>query len=170
MEPHISKLCRFEGWSHISIFYRRNMLSKTLIPYCSHDCAKTFLHNFCYILRKKSIIIFFRSLTLVSENMPKIISIGPLITEKQSFRKLKTLSILACFISKMKKPDIFNFPSIKCFVKRFLDLKIWNVRVNYCGNYGPSKLLFCFTGNNLEKCYNGQRETAVNSLVYYFES
>ena len=32
-------------------------------------------------------------------------------------------------------------------------------------------LLFCFTGHNLEKRNkNRQRETAVNSLVHYFES
>ena len=119
---------------------------------------------------KNCVIIFFRSLTLVSENTPKIISIGLLITEKRSFKKLKILSILARFISKIKKPDIFNFPSIKYFVKCFLFLKIWNVRVNYCGNYGPSNLLFCFTGHNLEKLNNRQREPAVNSLVHYFES
>ena len=123
--------------------------------------------TFAIFWRKKSIIIFFRSLTFVSENTPKIISIGPLITEKQSFRKLK---ILVCFISKIKKPDIFNFPSIKYFVKCFLFLKNWNVRVNYCGNYGLSSLLFCFTGHNLEKLNNRQRETAVNSLVHCFES
>ena len=31
-------------------------------------------------------------------------------------------------------------------------------------------LLFCFTGHNLEKLNNWQRETAVNSLAHYFES
>ena len=56
---------------------------------------------------------------IVSENMPKIISIGLLITEKQSFKKMKIGSILACFISEIKKPDICNFPSIKYFVKLF---------------------------------------------------
>ena len=115
-------------------------------------------------------IIFFRKLTSVSENTSKIISIGPLITEKQSFKKLKILSILARFISKIKKADIFYFASIKYFLKCFLFLKIWNVRVNYCENYGPSNLLFCFTGHNLEKLINRQREIAVNSLVRYFES
>ena len=72
------------------------------------------------------------------------------------------LSIFARLISEIKKPDIVNFTSIKYFVKRFLFLKVWNVRVNYCGNYGPSNLLFCSTGHNLEKLNNGQRETAVN--------
>ena len=112
---------------------------------------------------------FFRSLTLVSENTPKVISIGPLITEKRSFKKLKILSVWACFISKIKKPDILDFSSIKYFAKR-LFLNIWNLRVNYCGNYGPSNLLFCFTGRDLEKLNNRQGETAVNSLVRCFES
>ena len=98
-------------------------------------------------------IIFFTSLTSISENTPKIRSIGPLITEKRTFKKLKILSILVHFISKIKKPDIFNFPSIKYFVKYFLFLKTWNWRVNCCGNYRPSNLLFCFTGDNLEKNY-----------------
>ena len=115
-------------------------------------------------------IIFFRSLTFVSENIPKIISIGVLITEKRSFKKLKILSILVRLFSKIKKPESFNFRLRKYFVKCFLFLKIRNVRVNYCGNYGPSNLLFCFTGHNLEKLNNRQRETAVDSLVHYFES
>ena len=119
---------------------------------------------------KNCLIIFFRSLTLVSKNTPKTISIAPLVTEKRSFKQLKILSILARFISKIKKPDIFNFPSMNFFVKRFLFLKIWNVRVNYCESYGSSNLLFCFTGHNLEKLINRQREIAVNSLVRYFES
>ena len=115
-------------------------------------------------------IIFFRILTIVSENMPKIISIGLLITEKQPFKKLKNLSILARFISKIKKSHISNFLSVKYFGKRLLFLKIWNVRVNNCGNYGPSNLLFWFTGDKIEKLNKRQRYIAVNSLVHYFES
>ena len=48
---HLFELWRFErggrGWrrgSHISIFYSTNILPKTFIPYCSHDCPKTFPH------------------------------------------------------------------------------------------------------------------------------
>ena len=114
-------------------------------------------------------VIHFRSLTLVFENMPKIISISPLITEKRSIKKLKVLSVLARFISKMKKADIFSFLSVKYFGKRFLFLKTLNVKVNYYGNYGPSNLLFCFTGYILEQLNNRQRETAVNLLVHYFK-
>ena len=83
-------------------------------------------------------IIFFRRLTSVSEKTPKIISIGPLIMEKRSFKKLKILSILAGFISKIKKLDIFNFRSTRYFAKCFLFLKIWNIRFKYCGNQSQS--------------------------------
>ena len=48
-------------------------------------------------------VIFFRSLTLLFENIPKIISIGSLITEKRPFKRLKILSVLARFLSKIKK-------------------------------------------------------------------
>ena len=41
--------------------------------------------------------------------------------------------------------------------------------VNYCGNYGLSNLLFYLTGRNFEQRNKRQRETAVNSLVHYFE-
>ena len=95
-------------------------------------------------------IICFRGLTSVSENTSKIISIGILITERQPFKRMNILSILARFISKIKKPDIFNFSSIKYFVKYFLFRKIWNVSVTYCGNYGPSNLPFCLTEHNLD--------------------
>ena len=61
---------------------------------------------------------------LVSQNTPKIISIGPLITEKQPFKKLKILSVLTRFISKLRKADIFNFLLAKCFGRRFFFLNI----------------------------------------------
>ena len=91
---------------------------------------------------------------MVFENMPKTISIRPLITEKRPLKKLKTLSVLTRFISKINKADIFNFLSVKYFGKRLL--------VNYCGNYGLSNLLFYLTGHNFEQRNDRQRETAVN--------
>ena len=115
-------------------------------------------------------IIFFRILTIVSEKMPKIMSTGLLITEKRPFKKLKNLSILARFISKIKKSDISNFLSVKYFGKRLFFQKTWNVRVNNCANYRPSNLLFWFTGDKIEKLNKRQRHIAVNSLVHYFEN
>ena len=49
MEPHVSELWHFEEGSQISVFYRTNILSKTFIPYCSHDCAKTFPHSYAML-------------------------------------------------------------------------------------------------------------------------
>ena len=60
-------------------------------------------------------IILFRSLTMISENTPKIMLIGPPVMQKQPFKKLKILLFLPPFISKAKMVDIFNFPSLKCF-------------------------------------------------------
>ena len=67
-----------------------------------------FLSNLCKF-------IFFRNLTMVSENTSKIMLIGPPIMEKQPFKKLKILLFLLPFISKTKIVYIFNFPSLKCF-------------------------------------------------------
>ena len=89
--------------------------------------------------------IFFRSLTLAFENMPKTKSIGLPITEKRSSKKWNTF--WRVLFQQLKKSYILNFVSVKYFGKHFLFLKIW---VNYCGNCRPSNLLFCFTGNNLE--------------------
>ena len=46
--------------------------------------------------------------------------------EKQPFKKLKIISFLASFISKIKIADIFNFVSVKYFDKRLLFLKIYH--------------------------------------------
>ena len=73
-----------------------------------------------------------------------MISIGPPITEEQPFKKLKILSFMVPFISKIKTADMFNFLSIKYFGKGLLFLKTWHIRVNYCWNYEPLNLLFCF--------------------------
>ena len=54
-------------------------------------------------------VIYFRSLTLLFENMPKIISIGSLSTQQGPFKRLKILSVLARFISKIKKSYNFTF-------------------------------------------------------------
>ena len=87
----------------------------------------------------------FRSLTFISENTLKIISIGPSVMEKRLFKKLKILAFLAFFILKTKRADIFNFSSVKCFGKLLLFLKIWHIWVNHCWNSGPSNLQFRFT-------------------------
>ena len=64
--------------------------------------------------------------------MPKIISIGPLITEKQPSKNLKILSSLAPFISKPKKGNNLNFLPVKYFCKHLSFLKFdiyWSTSV-----------------------------------------
>ena len=82
-------------------------------------------------LEKNYQVILFRSLTQVSENAPKITSIGPPITQKRPFKKLKIWFFLAPFISKIKTVSIFDFLSVRYFSKGLLSLKNWHIRVNY---------------------------------------
>ena len=112
--------------------------------------------------------ILVRSLIQVSENKPKIISIGRRITEKLPFKELKMLSFLAFFISKTKTADIFNYLSVKCFIKSLLFLKIWNIWVDYCWSYGSSNLLFRFFHYRLGHLNKRQTKIAQNSTIYFF--
>ena len=121
-------------------------------------------------LEKNCKVILVRSLTKVSENTPKIISIGPRIKEKLPFKKLKILSFLAPFISKIKTADIFNFLSVKYFGKGLLFLKIWHIRVNYCWSYGPSNLLFRFFRYPLGHLDNRQTKLAENSAIQFLKA
>ena len=106
----------------------------------------------------------------MSENTPKISSIGLPITEKRPFKKLKILSFLVPFISKIKTADIFNFLSVKYFGKGLLFLKIWHIRVNYCWSYGPSNLLFRFFRYRL--CHLDKRQTKIaeNSTMHFLKA
>ena len=114
-------------------------------------------------------IILFRSLTMVSENMPKIMLIGPPITEKRASKRLKILLFLPPFISKTKIVDIFNFPSLKCFGYCLSFLNIWHISFNYCWNYAPSNLLFWLTWYSWQQHINRWRKTAANLLIHRFE-
>ena len=99
--------------------------------------------------------------------MPKIISIGPCITEKLPFKRLKMLFFLAPFISKIKTTDIFNFLLVKYFSKGLPFLKIWHIRVNYCWSYGPSNLLFRFFRYRFGHLDNRQIKIAENSTFFW---
>ena len=121
-------------------------------------------------LEKKCQVILVRSLTYVFENTPKIISIGPRIKEKLPFKKLKILSFLAPFISKIKRADIFNFLSVKYFGKVLLFLKILHIRVNYCWSYVPSNLLFRFFRCCLGHLDNRQTKIVENSKIYFLKA
>ena len=89
-------------------------------------CISDILHEneiIQYLKNYKGHTIHQGRLTQISENKPKIISIGAPITKKRPFKKLKILSFLASFISKIKTAYIFNFPSVKYFGKGLLFLK-----------------------------------------------
>ena len=105
---------------------------------------------------------------MVSENTPKIMSIGPPITEKQPFTKFKILLFLASFISKTKIVNIFSFPSVKYF-GCLLFLNISHISLNYCWYYRPSNLLFRFTWSSWKQLNNRQRKTAVNLLINFLK-
>ena len=48
-------------------------------------------------------------------------------------------------------------------------LKKWGVVVNYCWNYGPSKLLLHFIEYHLDQLSIKHTKIAVNSTIQYFE-
>ena len=94
---------------------------------------------------EKCKIVHFRSLTLISENTPKIISVGPPIMEKRPFKKLKILAFWHLLFQKQKELTFSVFHQSNIFGKQYSFLKIWHIWVNHCWNYGPPNLLFCFT-------------------------
>ena len=121
-------------------------------------------------LEKNCEVILFGSFIWISDNKPKIISMGAPITKKRPFKKLEILSFLASFISKIKTADIFNFLSVKYFGKGLLFLKFWLIRVNYCWNYGPLNLLFRFFRFRLGHLNNRQTKIAENSTIYFLKA
>ena len=90
--------------------------------------------------------------------------------EKLSLKKLKILSFLASFISKIKTDEVFNFLSVKYFSKSLLFREISHIRANYCRSYGPSNLLFPFFRYRLGYLDKIQTKIAENSAIYFFES
>ena len=90
------------------------ILPERIDPFTAEAISKMSLLRFVTELKRFAYMV----------NSPKIISIAPLVTEKRSFKKLKILSVLAHFISKIKKSDIFKFLSVKYFGKRSLFPKI----------------------------------------------
>ena len=65
--------------------------------------------------------------------------------------------------------DICNFKRIKYLGKRLLYLKKWGILVNYCWNYGSSKLLLHFIEYRLDQLNSKHTKIAVNSAIQYFE-
>ena len=121
-------------------------------------------------LQKNCEVMLFGSLTWISENKSKIILIGATVTKKRLFKKLRTLSFLASFISKIKTAETFNCLPDKYFGKGWLFLTFWLMRVNYCWNYGPSNLLFRFFRFRLGHLSNRQTKIAENSTIYFLKA
>ena len=115
-------------------------------------------------------VMLFGGLIWISEKKSKIISMEAPITKKRPFKKLKILSFLASFNSKIETTDIFNFLSVRYFGKGLLFLKLWLVRVNYCWNYGPLNLLFYFFRFRLGHLNNRQTKIGENSTIYFLKA
>ena len=58
---------------------------------------------------------------------------------------------------------------IKYLGKCLLYLKNWNIGINYCWNYGSSKLLLHFIEYCLDQLNSKHKKTAVSSTIQYFE-
>ena len=65
--------------------------------------------------------------------------------------------------------DIWKFQWIKYLGKGLSYWKKWRVVVNYCWNYGPSKLLLHFIEYRLDQLNSKHTKIAVNSAIQYFE-
>ena len=65
--------------------------------------------------------------------------------------------------------DILNFQWIKYLGKDVSYLKNWGIGMNYCWNYGLSKLLLHFIEYSLDQLNNEHTRVAVNSTIQYFE-
>ena len=68
-----------------------------------------------------------------------------------------------------KIADIWNFNWIKYLGKGLSYLKNWDIEVNYCWNYGPSKLLLHFIKYRLDQLNIKHTKTSVNSTIQDFE-
>ena len=63
----------------------------------------------------------------------------------------------------------FEFLMNQIFRQRFINLKNWGIGVNYCWNYGPSKLLLHFIEYRLDQLNKKHTKIAVNSTMQYSE-
>ena len=111
----------------------------------------------------------FRKTIWVSQNTPARISIGPFVTEKQPFKRLKNKSILARHILKTKSFQIFKFPWSKHFARGLSYLKYWHISLRYCWNYGSSNLLFHFTDVRVVQLNKRQTKLAVKLAIHFLQ-
>ena len=112
----------------------------------------------------------FRKPAEVFQNTPTFISIGPPITKWQLFRNMKNLSFFWRLLFLKKVTDIWNFQWIKYLGKGLSYVKTRGIGVDYCWNYGLSKLLLHFTEYRLDQLNSKRTKAAVSSTIQYFES
>ena len=62
---------------------------------------------------------------------------------------------------------IFNYPIIWTIILSYL--KKWGIGVNYCWNYGPSKLLLHFIEYRLDQLNNKNTKTIVNMNTFFWK-
>ena len=80
----------------------------------------------------------------------------------------KFLFSLACFFQN-KNCWHFEFIMNQIFRQKFIIFENLSIGVNYCWNYGLSKLLLHFIEYRLDQLNNKDMKIAVNSSIQYFE-
>ena len=84
--------------------------------------------------------------------------------------KKRKICVFGGFFFNITIADILNFSWIKYLGKGLSYLKNGGIQVNYCWNYGPSKLLLYFIKYCLDQLNNKHTTTAVNSTIQFFQS
>ena len=85
-------------------------------------------------------------------------------------KKKKKLKFFGGSFSKTKIADILNFQWISYLGKGLSYLKRWGIRVKYCQNYGPSKLLLHFIEYHPDQLNNNHTKIVVKLIIQFFES
>ena len=78
---------------------------------------------------------------------------------------MTNLCIFGDSFFKIRIADILNFQWIKYLGKGLSYFKNWGIGINYCWNYGPSKLLLHFIKYCLDQLNNKHKKLAVNHLL-----
>ena len=84
------------------------------------------------------------------------------------FKNMKNCFLGGSFL-KWENCRHLEFLTNQIFGQRFIIFKKWGVGINYCWNYGLSKLLLHFIEYLLDQLNNKHTKTAVNSAIQYFD-
>ena len=149
-------------WDYVISFFNGRWI---LSNFWYLDC-----YNFCYIFSKIAKLYFLEASHRSLKTPQKSYSEGPLLRRNDPLKIWKCFLLRCLLFQKQKILKFWIFLSGKYFDKRLPFLKIWHTWVNYCWNYGPSKLLFYFIYHSLWGLNKRQRKTSTNSLIYSLES